>query len=254
LAFDNGSAGDWLPLEPLSADFNNRDDSKVLEIDPLDGSVDWTYEASLAGLRDDTFFSHRDGGAQRLSNGNTLITETQGGRIFEVTNSLETVWEYVIPYFDANNNNGAYRAYKMPLDWAGPHFVPDLFVSGDDDPDPVQAGDDLTSTIRLENVGSNPAVNVELAEATPVGTTFQSISAPAGWSCSTPAVDGIGPITCTASSLSAGSVAVFTIIFKVDPCGGGGTTITNTATASSLGSDANPGDNSTTIETAVTCP
>jgi hypothetical protein len=124
MAFDNGFAGDWLPLGPSSAEFNNRDDSRVLEIDPVDGSLDWTYQDTLAGFLDGTFFSDADGGAQRLSNGSTLITEGKSGRIFEVTNGLVTVWEYVSPYFNASNSNAIYRAYKVPLDWAGPRLAP----------------------------------------------------------------------------------------------------------------------------------
>jgi hypothetical protein len=36
--------------------------------------------------------------AQRLTNGNTLITESSFGRFFEVTSQGEIVWEYVNPY------------------------------------------------------------------------------------------------------------------------------------------------------------
>jgi hypothetical protein len=34
-----------------------------------------------------------------LTNGNTLITEGNYGRIFEVTPERQVVWEYVNPYF-----------------------------------------------------------------------------------------------------------------------------------------------------------
>lgn len=45
------------------------------------------------------FFSPYISGAQRLPNGNTLITEGNYGRLFEVTPDKEIVWEYVNPYF-----------------------------------------------------------------------------------------------------------------------------------------------------------
>jgi hypothetical protein len=41
--------------------------------------------------------------AQRLPNGNTLITEGSGGRIFEVTSDHEIVWEYISAYWGALN-------------------------------------------------------------------------------------------------------------------------------------------------------
>jgi hypothetical protein len=34
---------------------------------------------------------------ERLANGNTLITESEGGRLFEVTPEGEIVWEYLNP-------------------------------------------------------------------------------------------------------------------------------------------------------------
>ncbi len=40
------------------------------------------------------------GSAQRLANGNTFICESAFGRLFEVTPEGETVWEYIIPFFN----------------------------------------------------------------------------------------------------------------------------------------------------------
>ena len=39
--------------------------------------------------------SRRTLGAQRLPNGNTLITESDAGRVFEVTEGGDIVWEFV---------------------------------------------------------------------------------------------------------------------------------------------------------------
>ncbi len=41
-------------------------------------------------------------GAQRLKNGNTLICEGLWGRFFEVTRDKEIVWEYILPFFVAD--------------------------------------------------------------------------------------------------------------------------------------------------------
>jgi hypothetical protein len=207
-----------------------------------------------SGLRRGSFYSHIEGGAQRLSNGNTLITGAQFGRVFEVTDLEEIIWEYISPYFNASNSNAVDRDYKVPLDWAGPFFVPDLVLSSEDVPDHSQAGRRRGSTIRVANTGSEPAVNVALEHHTPVGTTFQSISAPAGWDCSAPPVGSAGPIICTKPSLRASSEGIFRIVVEANACDGDGTTITNTATVSSDGSDVTPGDNSTTIDTTVDCP
>ena len=45
------------------------------------------------------FYTPFMGNAQRLPNGNTHVTESSTGRLFEVTPAGEVVWEYVIPWF-----------------------------------------------------------------------------------------------------------------------------------------------------------
>ena len=45
------------------------------------------------------FYSPFISSAQRLPNGNTLVTEGSDGRIFEVTRDHELVWEYISPYW-----------------------------------------------------------------------------------------------------------------------------------------------------------
>ena len=52
----------------------------------------------------DPFFSRTCGSNQRLPNGNTLITETDYGRVFEVTRDNEIVWEFISPYRAGDNN------------------------------------------------------------------------------------------------------------------------------------------------------
>ena len=44
-----------------------------------------------------SFFSSHRGAAQRLVNGNTLITDSAGGRAFEVTAEGQVVWSYLNP-------------------------------------------------------------------------------------------------------------------------------------------------------------
>jgi hypothetical protein len=65
--------------------------SRVLEIEPQTMKVVWSYE------RGEGFFSGFGGANQRLENGNTIITETEKGRSFEVTEEGEIVWEFLNP-------------------------------------------------------------------------------------------------------------------------------------------------------------
>jgi hypothetical protein len=120
LVFDNGGASGYgftTPMAPKGVDGVRRHFSRVLEIDPM--TVEKVWEYSIQGVEGYRFFSHYVSAAQRLPNGNTLITEGADGRLFEVTAEGEIVWEYVSPYFGTNQSstNRVYRAYRVPYEW-----------------------------------------------------------------------------------------------------------------------------------------
>jgi hypothetical protein len=114
LVFDNGGSSGYGfagPLAPNGVGAFARSTSRVLEIDPVSLELVWSYTAPR-------FFSTNISSAQRLVNGNTLITEGAGGRMFEVTNDGTIVWEYMNPLFAGpRQSNDVYRAYRLPYDW-----------------------------------------------------------------------------------------------------------------------------------------
>ena len=67
--------------------------TRVIEVDPRNQRIVWTY----AGTPEEPFESEVRSSQARLPNGNTLITESDGGRIFEVTRPGQIVWNYVNP-------------------------------------------------------------------------------------------------------------------------------------------------------------
>lgn len=67
--------------------------SRVLEFDPRDMRIAWQYAGTDAAPLDSVIRAQQ----QRLRNGNTLITESGGGRLIEVTAGGEVVWEYLNP-------------------------------------------------------------------------------------------------------------------------------------------------------------
>jgi hypothetical protein len=71
-----------------------REGSRVLELDPLTQQVLWRFPTP--GSREE-LFSRTLGSVARLPNGNTLITESEGGRALEVTPDGSVVWEYQSP-------------------------------------------------------------------------------------------------------------------------------------------------------------
>ena len=120
LVFDNGGASGYgtpTPTAPTGRSSVRRFGSRVLEINPVTFEKVWEY--SIPGQERVRFFSHYVSSAQRLPNGNTLIDEGAIGRMFEVTENGEIVWEYINPYYDDAEfpANTVYRAYRVPYDW-----------------------------------------------------------------------------------------------------------------------------------------
>ncbi len=73
--------------------FREGNGSRVLEVDPVTMEIVWEY----VGSENKPFDSPLRAEAFRLPNGNTLITESDGGRLFEVTLDGEIVWEFYHP-------------------------------------------------------------------------------------------------------------------------------------------------------------
>ncbi len=69
-------------------------ESRVVEFNPATREMVWVY----AGDRSNGFFTKMCGANHRLENGNTLITESDYGRAFEVTPDGEIVWEFINPH------------------------------------------------------------------------------------------------------------------------------------------------------------
>ncbi|HET8796740.1 MAG TPA: hypothetical protein VFO89_03575, partial [Thermoanaerobaculia bacterium] len=126
-----------------------------------------------------------------------------------------------------------------------------LSVTKTDSPDPANAGTNLVYTITVTNAGPSNAASVSLSDPIPAGAYFFSLSAPAGWSCTTPAVLVNGTVTCTISTLAPGS-AVFTLTVFIDSSLAGSTVLSNTATVSSTTTDPSTGNESATTTTTVT--
>jgi hypothetical protein len=95
LIFDNG----W-----------HRGYSRIIELNPITKEIVWEY----TGDPKESFFTKERGGNQRLPNGNTLITESEKGRVFEVTKKGKIVWEWFNPFFTEDNKRSTlYRMNRL---------------------------------------------------------------------------------------------------------------------------------------------
>lgn len=91
--------------------------SRVLEIDIVDGDILWQYAPDPPS----ELFSLFCGASARLPNGNTLITETGGGRALEVTGDGSLVWEFVSPHRAGEHDAliaALFEVERLPLDAA----------------------------------------------------------------------------------------------------------------------------------------
>ncbi len=79
----------------------------------------------------------------------------------------------------------------------------DLSVTVSVAPNPVMPGDTVTYTVNGNNAGPDAATNAQVALT--FATEFASLSGPAGWSCSTPAIGAAGTVSCTIASLPLGA-------------------------------------------------
>jgi len=91
LVFDNGTT---------------RGYSAVVEMNPSTTEEIWRYE-DRAG-----FFSAYRSGVQRLPNGNTLVAESDAGRIFELTPDKEVVWDYYSPFLGQMSGAQGRHVYR----------------------------------------------------------------------------------------------------------------------------------------------
>ena len=121
-------------------------------------------------------------------------------------------------------------------------------------PDPVVTGSSLSYTITVTNNGPDAAENVALSDEIPANTTFASLTAPAGWDCTTPNEGETGTVNCTTTSLASDAPASFTLVVEVDCATLDDTTISNTASVSADTADPDTDNNSHTVEVTASNP
>ena len=110
LIFDNGEHRKAFPKYNYT---------RVIEYNPRKNRIEWEYKDNPPFA----FFSAVQGGAQKLPNGNVMICDTLSGRILEVTDKGEKVWEYLSPFHGPHggqeSNPLIYRAYRYGKDFPG---------------------------------------------------------------------------------------------------------------------------------------
>jgi len=117
-------------------------------------------------------------------------------------------------------------------------------------PGHVNSGATLTYRITLSNTaGPDQALNAQISDVIPVGTTYNSVTVPAGTTCSHPSGGGTGTVLCTVAVLPKSGSVIETLVVNVTA--GSGSTIQDRANIIWGGSDPNQANNSATARTQV---
>src|SRR6202020_1701445 len=168
----------------------------------------------------------------------TVIYKVTGG-----TSILDTV--------TVNASNQAFGANSATVsDVVGTSTQADLALTTSATPSAVYAGNNITYLQSITNNGPAASTGVIFTEATPTNTTFQSVLAPAGWTCTSPAVGGTGTVTCNDPTLAASTSADIVVVLNVPPSVTAAS-ITSASSVTATTSDPNTANNSTSVVTPV---
>jgi arylsulfotransferase ASST len=97
--------------------------SSVFTFEPSSQEITWAYR----GDPQNGFLSETCGSCIRLENGNTLITESDSGRAFEVTLDNQVVWRFVSPHTAGENGElvaTLFEVIRYPVDYAAAWLQP----------------------------------------------------------------------------------------------------------------------------------
>ena len=118
-------------------------------------------------------------------------------------------------------------------------------------PASAAAGTNVSFAINVLNTGPDDAASATLDDPIPPGMTFVSLTSPAGWTCTTPAVGSGGTANCVNPLFAAGGSANFSLTVAIPGGTPPGTVFTNVATVSTVSFDPTDENNASTAVTIV---
>ncbi len=125
----------------------------------------------------------------------------------------------------------------------------DLAVTKTSSPDPVLAGETLTSTITVTNNGPSSAASVVIDDVLDPGVAFDSATTSTGSACTHTGEAEGGTVQCPVGDVANGSTVTITVVGTVSPAAAG--SVEDTASAASDTTDPDTADNSATATTTV---
>lgn len=125
----------------------------------------------------------------------------------------------------------------------------DVRISIGATPNPARNGDRLTYTVVARNNGPSAADAPQVTVTLSSSVQFDSITAPPGWTCSTPEPGTTGAIVCETTTLASDAAETFSVVVTI--VAPGKSSISSTASISTSSFDPVLGDNSATATTAI---
>jgi hypothetical protein len=83
--------------------------TRVVELNPVSREIVWEHKADPPN----SFYSSTKGACQRLANGNTLVTNSNSGQVFEITSDGDLVWEFRNPEIVKEKRATIYRFMRI---------------------------------------------------------------------------------------------------------------------------------------------
>ena len=152
LVFNNGDnrpSGSYSSVDEITPPV---DDSGAYSLEPGSsyGPVDmtWSYVADPPI----SFYSGVFSGAERLTDGNTLICDGVDGKFFEVKPDGTVVWQYINPYPGPNMNAVFKIVYIPPVAPPEPE-IPDLDSTGSLSWTDITPGATVAGSFEIQNIG-----------------------------------------------------------------------------------------------------
>jgi uncharacterized repeat protein (TIGR01451 family) len=156
----------------------------------------------------------------------TLITTLPNAEGINVTNTASVA-----------NNNGDANPANDTSSVTVPVGLPDTMIVKNVSSPPYIAGQPITWTLIVSNVGTVAATDVRVVDPIPAGVALQSVSSASG-GCS-----GTTEIRCALGTLEVGASATIEITGVLPPSG----TIINSASVSDANGDSNAANNQSTV-------
>jgi hypothetical protein len=146
LVFNNGVNRHYSTIDEIIPPVNENGEYSLTPGSAYEPtSQSWTYTATPAS----SFYVSHLGGAQRLSSGNTLITNGESGKVFEVTPEGTTVWQY-------NTGGQLFKVEVIPFtepEEPEPN-LPNLDCSGSLSWSDIEPGATVNGSFKVQNIGN----------------------------------------------------------------------------------------------------